>query len=122
MTSPDPRRGEIWYVDLEPTIGSEMKKTRPVVVVNSDAFRKHIPLRLVVPLTGWKPIFENKQYFVQILHSAQNGLKKDSAAAVLQLRGVALERFETTTGRIGALSQDSMEEIAAAIVAVIEYV
>ena len=46
-------RGEIWLVNLEPTIGAEIRKTRPVVVVSSDAVGALL-IRLVAPLTEWK--------------------------------------------------------------------
>ena len=37
----NPKRGEIWQVDLDPTVGSEMQKSRPCVVINADAFDQH---------------------------------------------------------------------------------
>ena len=48
-----PKRGEIWRVNLDPTIGAEIKKIRPVIVISSDAVGK-LPLKLVVPITEWK--------------------------------------------------------------------
>ena len=49
----NPRRGEIWLVDLNPTRGAEFRKTRPVVVVSSDEIGV-LPIRLVAPITEWK--------------------------------------------------------------------
>jgi mRNA interferase MazF len=49
----DPRRGEIWLVDLDPTRGSEMKKTRLVLVISSDALGV-LPVKLGVPITEWQ--------------------------------------------------------------------
>jgi mRNA interferase MazF len=46
----NPKRGEIWQVNLEPTIGQEIKKKRPVVVISSDLYNL-IALRIVIPLT-----------------------------------------------------------------------
>ena len=46
-------RGEIWLTNLEPTIGAEMRKIRPVVIVNDDEAGT-LPLRIVVPITDWK--------------------------------------------------------------------
>lgn len=51
-----PSRGQVWVVNLDPTVGSEIRKTRPVVVVNSDAIGT-LPIRLVAPLTEWKDAF-----------------------------------------------------------------
>ncbi len=49
----DINRGEIWKVSLDPTVGAEIRKTRPVVVVSSDAVGV-LPIKLVAPLTEWK--------------------------------------------------------------------
>jgi mRNA interferase MazF len=47
------KRGEVWLVTLDPTIGTEIQKTRPVIVVSSDAVGA-LPIKLVAPLTEWK--------------------------------------------------------------------
>jgi len=43
-------RGEIWSVNLDPTVGSEIRKTRPAIIVNDDGVGL-LPLRVIVPLT-----------------------------------------------------------------------
>ena len=45
-----PKRGEIWLVNLDPTVGAEIQKTRPAIVISSDYIGK-LPLKLVVPIT-----------------------------------------------------------------------
>jgi mRNA interferase MazF len=112
-----PRRGEIWLVDLDPTIGAEIQKTRPVDVVSSDSIGR-LPLRLVAPMTGWKDQFASNLWHVRIEPIAANGLIKVSAVDALQVRGVSVERFRQ---RLGRLSATLMEEIAAAIAAIVEY-
>lgn len=113
----DPYRGEVWDVDLNPTKGAEMQKQRPVVVMSSDTLRS-LPLRLVAPITGWQTLFDGKVSHVKIAPTQSNGLTKLSAVDTLQLRGIALERF---IRRRGQLSATELEEVAAAIAAVIEY-
>jgi mRNA interferase MazF len=44
------KQGEIWLVNLDPTIGAEIKKVRPAVIVNDNAFGK-LPLKVIVPIT-----------------------------------------------------------------------
>lgn len=112
-----PKRGEIWVVDLDPTIGAEIKKRRPVVVVNSDAVGK-LPIRLVAPITGWDNRFAGNLWHVKIDPKKANGLSKTSAVDTLQLRGVDIERFVEQSGRVTSLQ---MDQITAAIAAVIEY-
>ena len=46
-------RGQVWLINLDPTVGAEIKKTRPAVVVNNDAIGI-LPLKVVVPITDWK--------------------------------------------------------------------
>ncbi|MDR2626783.1 MAG: type II toxin-antitoxin system PemK/MazF family toxin [Dysgonamonadaceae bacterium] len=47
------KQGEIWLIDLNPTIGAEMQKIRPALIVNVDALGK-LPLKIIVPVTDWK--------------------------------------------------------------------
>ena len=61
-----PKRGEIWLVNFDPTVGAEIQKTRPAVVVSSDSVGK-IPLKLVAPITDWKKSFEIMTQRLQIL-------------------------------------------------------
>ncbi len=51
-TPPNPRRGEIWDICFDPSLGAEIQKTRPAVVNIESVGR--LPLRMVVPLTDWK--------------------------------------------------------------------
>lgn len=112
-----PRRGEIWLINLDPTIGAELKKTRPAVVVSADAVGV-LPVKLVVPLTGWNDTYPGKIWLIEVEPTRGTGLDKESAADVLQMRSVALERFVRRQGRMPA---PVMDEIAAAIAAVVEY-
>lgn len=116
--SPNPKRSEIWNVNLNPTIGVEIRKIRPVIVVNSDAVSR-LPIRLVAPLTGWKNQFAASFWHVRIEPDRSNGLIKVSAVDTLQLRGLDTQRFVRKLGGIPAII---MEEIVSAIAAVVEYI
>ena len=48
------KTGEIYWVNLDPTIGDEIKKRRPVIVLNG-GHDKHLRLAIVVPVTAWSP-------------------------------------------------------------------
>jgi len=117
MREPDPRRGEIWWVDFDPTRGSETAKTRPAVVVSTDAVSV-LPVRLVVPLTGWHPKHGEFVWRLKVAPTPLNGLTKVSAADALQLRCVSVDRFKE---RIGVLEAPLMAELTAAVALVIEY-
>ena len=112
-----PRRGEIWLVNLDPTVGAEIQKVRPTVVVSSDAVGR-LPIKLIAPITEWKAAFATNVWHVRIPPDSSNGLTKVSAVDVLQLRGLDIQRFVRKLGRLAA---NQMEEIAAAIAAIVEY-
>lgn len=114
---PQPTRGEVWRVDFDPTIGSEIRKTRPAIVISSDSVGK-LPIKLVAPVTDWKDAFTDNLWHVRIEPDAQNGLTKTSAVDTLQIRGADTQRFVT---RLGTVKADILDEIGAAIVAVIEF-
>ena len=54
-----PKRSEIWLVSLNPTLGAELQKTRPVVVVSADTLGV-LPIKLIVPFTGWSERYSGK--------------------------------------------------------------
>ncbi len=111
------QRGEIWIVSLDPTIGTEIRKTRPAVVVSSDAVGA-LPIKLVAPITEWKAYLEQNIWHVKVEPDRRNGLTKISAVDTLQLRGVDVQRF---VQKIGSVSPTIMRSIVYAIAAVIEY-
>jgi len=110
-------RGDIWKVILDPTIGAEIKKSRPVVVISSDAVGL-LPIKLVAPLTEWKDYLSHNIWHVKVLPDSSNGLTKVSAVDTLQLRGVDKQRF---LEKVGAVSPETLRLIVTSIVAVIEY-
>jgi mRNA interferase MazF len=116
-TRPTPRRGEVWRVDLNPTRGAEMQKTRPVIVLSSDATGR-LPIKLVAPITSWDEGFSNFIWHVRIEPDRQNGLTRPSSVDVLQTRGVDVARF---IDRMGRADSAVLDEILAALVAVVEY-
>lgn len=101
------RRGEVWLINLDPTVGAEIRKTRPAVIVNDDAVGI-LPLKVIVPITEWKAHYSVAPWMVHLEPSPENGLEKTSAADAFQVRSVAQERF---VRRIGILSEHDMRHI-----------
>ena len=114
---PNPRRGEVWDVNFDPTIGTEIQKIRPAVVVNINSIR-HLQIRLIAPITSWKARLSGKIWFVKVQPDNANGLTMESAVDTLQMRGVDTRRFLTKRGRLTATL---MAEISGAIAAIIDY-
>lgn len=107
VTAPTPSRGEIWLVDFDPAVGSEIRKIRPAVVVSLDAVGR-LPLRLVVPVTDWKQQYALYPWFTKIPADASSGLSKDSGADAFQVKSVALSRFVRRLGTIPAVDLDAI--------------
>ncbi len=113
---PLPRRGEIWKVALDPTKGSEIQKTRPCVVVSSDALAS-LRIRIVVPVTEWQTSHAKDVFRVELPPDAQNQLEKLSGADTVQIRCVALERFKS---KVGVIDPAQLLEIVSAVAVAID--
>ena len=110
------RRGEVWLINLDPTLGAEIRKTRPAVVVNADAVGL-LPLRVVVPITEWKDRYGVAPWMVRLGPSSSNGLKKISCADAFQVRSLSGERF---VRQLGQLTQSDLARITTALAVVLK--
>ena len=98
-TVPTPQRGELWMVDFDPSIGAEIRKLRPAVVISLDSIGR-LPLRIVVPVTDWKPAYASFPWFVPLPATLNNGLTKDSGADAFQVKSLSEARFIRLMGEI----------------------
>jgi mRNA interferase MazF len=110
------QRGEIWLVNLDPTIGPEIRKTRPAVIVSSDLVGI-LPLKVIVPFTGWKERYAQAPWMVRIDPDTQNRLSKPSAADALQIRSVSQQRL---VEKMGDLSPVQIAKVVQAVVTVLQ--
>ncbi len=110
------RRGEIWRINLDPTIDAEIRKTRPVIIVNDDEIGILL-LKVVVPITDWKDRYENAVWMTKIQPNTENGLSKTSSADAFQVRSVSEERF---VERLGKVSYENLKEITESLAIVLK--
>ena len=110
------RRGQIWLYSADPTVGDEIGKTRPAIIVSNDDIGV-LRLKIVVPITGWQEVFEQVAWMVKIEPSNENGLSKRSAADTFQVRSVSQQRL---IKQIGTLSAETMAEISTALAVVMK--
>ncbi len=110
------KHGEIWEINLSPTVGAEIRKKRPVVIINDDAIGI-LPLRVVVPVKEWKEHFQGAIWMVKIEPDNKNNLKKISALDVFQIRSVSTARF---LNMIGSVTFEILDEVKTAVKAVID--
>jgi mRNA interferase MazF len=107
------KQSEIWLINLDPTIGAEIKKTRPAIVVNDNSLGK-LPLKIIVPLTDWKERYEIAPWMVYIKPDTLNNLSKESAADCFQIRSISEERLRFIR-KIGRISSSNLVEIKDAL-------
>ena len=112
-----PQRGQIWQISFEPTVGAEITKSRPAVVVSIPEAGR-LPLSIVVPVTDWKPLFVSFFWFVYLPSSPQNGLFKDSGADCFQIKSLSIQRF---IRRLGEVTDEQLENIVCAAALCIGY-
>lgn len=108
------RRGDVWLINLDPTIGAEIKKTRPAIIVNDDAIGV-LPLKVVVPVTDWKDRYGVAPWMVRLEPDTQNGLGKISAADAFQVRSVSQARFVRQLGRLSAIQMHDVSKALAVV-------
>jgi mRNA interferase MazF len=110
------RRGEVWLYSADPTVGDEIGKTRPAVIVSNDDIGV-LRLKIVVPITGWQEVFEQVTWMVKIEPTSENGLSKRSTADTFQVRSVSQQRL---VKHIGTLSDEIMGSINNALAIVMK--
>lgn len=101
---PFPRRGDVWLVGLDPTMGHEIQKTRPAVVVTSDLYNLQNWVILVMPLTS-----QDSAEMDQVLVSPpEGGLSNRSVTLPDQLRAIDRSRL---VRRLGRLRNETMVKV-----------
>jgi mRNA interferase MazF len=110
------KQGEIWEIDLSPTVGAEIKKKRPGVIINDNAIGI-LPLKVIVPITEWKERYHGAIWMVRIEPDSENNLKKLSAIDTFQIRSISTKRLRK---KIGSVSAKMLDQVKIAIKAVID--
>ncbi len=100
------KRGEIYYADLSPVVGSEQGGVRPVLIVQNDIGNKHSPTVIAAAITSQKE--KNKLPTHIPLSAASCGLAKDSVVLLEQVRTLDKRRLKE---RMGELDSESMSQV-----------
>lgn len=105
-----PKQGDIWWTALDPTVGSEIKKTRPCVIVSIDVVNQYRRTVLAVPFSSASK--ENPPITVKVTCQGKKGV-----AIVDQLRAVSKERLK---GFIERLDVQEFQAIIRALATITE--
>ena len=105
-----PRRGEVHLVRFDPTIGAEIRKTRPALVLQNDIGNKEAATTIVAAITSK---FGPEVYPIEVLIEApEGGLETDSVVRLDQIRSVDKARL---VKKLGRLKPATMREVSKAI-------
>jgi mRNA interferase MazF len=91
------RRGDIFYANLDPVIGSEQGECRPVLIVQNDTGNRYSPTVIVTPITGK---LHKTQLPTHVPISKSCGLDKDSIALTEQIRVIDRSRLGNYIGHV----------------------
>ena len=94
------KRFDVWLVNLDPTVGSEIKKTRPCLVVSPDEMNRHIATVIIAPMTT-----KGQQYPTRVPCQFQG---KSGQIVLDQLRTIGKTRLTRRLGRISAKTQQAV--------------
>ena len=105
-----PERGEVYLLNFDPSMGSEIKKTRPAIILQNDISNKHSPVTIVAAITSQ---FDYTLYPDEVLVLApEGGLKTDSVVALNQIQTVDSKRL---IKKMGYVSTSTMSKIDSAL-------
>ena len=94
----DIRRGDVWLVALDPTMGHEIKKSRPAVIIQNNVGNKYSPITIIAPVTSQG---REKVYPIEVLLTKKNSrLAQESKVLLNQIRAVDKRRLIRKVGKL----------------------
>ena len=99
----EPRRGQVWWVRLDPTLGSEIAKTRPCVIISGNVFNRLRRTVVIIPLSS------SPQAATPLLVPVQcDG--RQAVAVTDQIRAIAKQRLERILGELSSEDLEAVEQ------------
>jgi len=103
-----PKRGSVYLVNFDPTIGAEIKKTRPAVIISNDVANQYSPIVIVAAITGRpEPKFDEV-----LIKPPEGGLTKPSVIQPTQIRSLDKRRL---VRKLGNLSRETGQALDTAL-------
>lgn len=104
-----PKRGEVWLVNFDPTVGVEIKKTRPALIIQNDAGNFASEATIVAAITSSQ---RSARSFEVELESPEGSLRKNSLILLQQIRTIDKQRLVKLLGRI---TEDTLRKVETAL-------
>ena len=112
------KRGDVFIVELDPTRGSELKKTRPSVIIQNDVDNRYSPVTIIAPISAK---FDAKLYPTQVLvKPPEGGLRTESVVLLNQIRVVDKGRLGRRLGTLKPATMALVNDAIAIALALVE--
>jgi mRNA interferase MazF len=106
---PTPKRGEIYLVSFDPTLGAEIQKTRPALILQNNIGNQHSPITIVAAVTS---NVARRGPTTVLVKAGEGGLATDSVVLLNQIRSIDKRRL---VKRLGVLLPERMEHVERAL-------
>ena len=110
MVAADIKRGDIFYADLSPVVGSEQGGMRPVLIVQNNVGNHYSPTVIVAAITA--KIQKTKMQMLFNINAADTGIEKNSVVLLEQVRTIDKQRLED---RVTHLDDQTMQRVDGAL-------
>ncbi len=105
-----PKRGDLYLINFDPTMGAEIRKTRPALVLQNDIANRYSPVTIVAAITSHvdEPLYPTEI----LITSKETGLTQDSAVLLNQVRTIDKKRL---IKYLGAVNKETMGKVDRAL-------
>jgi len=105
------KRGDIFLVNFDPALGSEIQKVRPALVLQNDIDNEYSPVTIVAAVSSYT--HDEKVYPTEVfVHAREGGLDRDSVVLLNQLRTIDKQRLRK---RLGSIRSETIDEVERAL-------
>ncbi len=103
-----PKRGSVYLVNFDPTVGAEVKKTRPAVIISNDVANQYSPIVIVAAISGRA----ESKFDEVLIKPPEGGLTKLSVIQPNQIRSIDKRRL---VKKFGDLSKETVQDLDTAL-------
>lgn len=103
-----PKRGEIYFISFDPSIGAEIKKTRPALIIQNDIANRYSPLTIVAAITSktGKELYPMEA----LINKNEGGLSIDSVIMLNQIRSIDKKRLGKRIGKLKTVTMRVVDQ------------